>query len=325
MRRILFTLVGAVMLAPLFFAGAYFSFLHYIDAAGPLREPAVVVLPRGGGAEALAVTLSEAGVVEYPLAFIVAAKMTQAAGPLKAGEYAFPVAISLSDVLKLLREGKTVIHRLTLPEGATAHQALHLLRQEPALTGELTETPAEGSLLPETYHFSLGDSRASLLDRMRKAMSKALAEAWAGRTEGLPLQSPEQALALASMVEKETGVATERAKVAGVFINRLKVGMKLQSDPTTIYALTHGKSELGRSLTKADLRTESAYNTYHAEGLPPGPIANPGRAALAAALRPEKHDLLYFVADGSGGHAFAATLPEHNKNVQRWREGRQAP
>lgn len=324
MRRALFILVSAVMLVPLFAAGGYFYFLHYMDGPGPLREPAVIVAPRGG-TEAIGVTLAEAGVVDHTVLFIAAVKLTEIAGPLKAGEYAFPAAVSLTDVLKLLRDGKTVVHRLTVPEGITSHQVVALLNAEPALSGEIGETPPEGALLPETYHFSRGDSRAVLLDRMRKAMSKALAEAWAARAEGLPFDKPEQALALASIVEKETGVAAERAKVAGVFVNRLRQGMKLQSDPTTIYALTQGKADLGRPLTRADWRVESPYNTYFADGLPPTPIANPGRAALAAVLNPEKHNLLYFVADGSGGHAFAATLPEHNKNVQRWRDVQKAP
>lgn len=324
MRRVLFILVSAVMLAPLFVAGAYFYFLHHIDGAGPLPEPAVVVIPRGG-AEAIGVTLAEAGVVGHPMIFIAAVKLTEAAGPLKAGEYAFPAGASLTDVLKLLREGKTVVHRLTTPEGTTSQQVAALLNAEPALSGDIGDIPPDGALLPETYHFSRGDSRAALLERMRKSMAKVLADAWAARAEGLPFATPEQALVLASIIEKETGVAAERARVAGVFVNRLRLGMKLQSDPTTIYAITQGKAELGRALTRADLRVESPYNTYFADGLPPAPIANPGRAAIAAALNPEKHNLLYFVADGSGGHAFAATLAEHNKNVQRWREAKKEP
>ena len=324
MRRALFILVSAVMLVPLFAAGGYYYFLHYMDRAGPLREPAQIVVPRGG-TEAIGVTLAEAGVIDHPVLFIAAVKLTEIAGPLKAGEYAFSAAVSLTDVLKLLRDGKTVVHRMTLPEGVTSHQVVALLNAEPALSGEIGEIPPDGALLPETYHFSRGDSRAALLDRMRKAMSKALTDAWAARAEGLPFDNSEQALVLASIVEKETGVASERAKVAGVFVNRLRQGMKLQSDPTTIYAMTQGKADLGRPLTRADWRIESPFNTYFADGLPPAPIANPGRAAIAAALNPEKHNLLYFVADGAGGHAFAATLAEHNKNVQRWRDIKKEP
>lgn len=324
MRRALLWLCGAAAFAAALLVAVYVLFMNWLHAPGPLRETATVVAPRGG-AEAIGVTLAEAGVVAHSLLFLAAVKATQDDGLLKAGEYAFPALISPADVLKLLRSGKTVVHRLTAPEGYTSRQIVELLRQETALSGDLHDIPAEGEVLPETYHFSLGDSRAAVLDRMRKSMRKALEEAWAGRAEGLPLKTPEQALVLASMIEKETGVPAERPKVAGVFVNRLRLGMKLQSDPTTIYALTQGKSELGRSLTKADLRVESPFNTYYAEGLPPSPIANPGRAAIAAALRPDAHDLLYFVADGTGGHAFAATLAEHNKNVQRWREGRKDP
>ncbi len=226
----------------------------------------------------------------------------------------------MDGVLEQMRQGRTVVRRFTVPEGLTSAQVVALLEKEPALTGTVSKPPRNGALLPETYHYAYGDSRAALVERMQAAMTQALAEAWKGRDEGLPLETPQQALVLASIVEKETGIAAERAKVAGVFVNRLEAGMKLQSDPTVIFALTDGAGELGRALTRNDWKFESAYNTYVNAGLPPGPIANPGKASLQAVAKPEKHEFLYFVADGTGGHVFAKTLPDHNRNVARWRE-----
>lgn len=286
-------------------------------APGPLDHTETVVVPRGSGIEAIALTLDDAGVVDSPLLFVAGAKLT---GPLKAGEYAFPAGISIDGILEMMRQGRTVVRRFTVPEGLTSAQVVALLDKEPALAGEVKAVPKNGSLLPETYHYSYGDSRVSLLERMERSMDQAVAEAWKGRDQNLPFETPQQALTLASIVEKETGIPAERAKVAGVFVNRLEAGMKLQSDPTVIFALTDGSGELGRTLTRNDWKLESPYNTYHAAGLPPGPIANPGRASIQAALHPERHDFLYFVADGTGGHVFAKTLPDHNRNVAKWRE-----
>jgi len=213
-----------------------------------------------------------------------------------------------------------VVRRFTVPEGLTSAQITGLLRDEPAFTGEIKSEPAEGSLLPETYHYSWGDNRADLLKRMQTAMQSALKAAWDKRALTLPLQTPQQALVLASIIEKETSVPQERGRIAGVFVNRLLSNMRLQSDPTVIYALTQGAGTLGRPLTRADWKFESPYNTYVIDGLPTAPIGNPGKASIEAAVNPERHDFIYFVADGSGGHAFAKTLAEHNRNVARWRE-----
>lgn len=301
-----------------------------VMAPGPLDHPETVVIARGSGAEAIAITLADAGVVSSPLLFLAGAKITaMIAAPgaprdLKAGEYQFPAGISIDGVLDQLRQGHTVVRRFTVPEGLTSAQVVALLDKEPALTGTVKQLPKNGSLMPETYHYAYGDSRAALIERMQTAMTQTLAEAWKARDSRLPFDTPQQALILASIVEKETGVATERAKVAGVFINRLESGMKLQSDPTVIFALTDGTGELGRALTRSDWKFESPYNTYQVTGLPPGPIANPGKASLQAVLKPERHDLLYFVADGSGGHVFAKSLADHNRNVARWRDVQQA-
>jgi UPF0755 protein len=286
---------------------------------GPTLTDQVIVVPRGDGAGAIARRLAAEGIIRSRLDLLIALRWRREP-PLQAGEYALPAGISLKGVIDLLESGRTVVRRLTVPEGMTSREIVDLLRAEPALSGDVTDIPPDGSLLPETWYFSLGDSRIALMDRMRHAMSGSLAELWEQREPGLPLRSMTEAVILASIVEKETGIASERARVAGVFINRLRRGMRLQSDPTVIYALTRGQRELGRALTRADWKTESPFNTYFVGGLPPSAIANPGRAALAATIRPEKHDFLYFVADGTGGHAFSPDLEGHNRNVARWQK-----
>ncbi len=313
------TAAGALAVATLLSGAAVWGGLRLV-APGPLTEPVTVVIPRGSGLEAVAITLADAGVVDSPLLVVFGARLTGAARELKAGEYAFAPGISIDDALEQMRRGRTVVHRFTVPEGLTSAQILSLLEKEPALTGAVAERPKDGSLLPETYNFSYGDTREQMVERMQRAMTQVLTEAWKDRDQDLPYASPDEALTMASIVEKETGVAAERAKVAGVYVNRLESGMRLQSDPTVIYALTDGSGDLGRALTRTDLRTESPYNTYTVAGLPPGPIANPGKASILAALKPERHEFLYFVADGTGGHAFAKSLPDHNRNVARWRE-----
>lgn len=310
---------GALAVATLLAGAALWAALRLV-APGPLTEPTTIVIPRGSGLEAVAITLADAGVVRSPLLVVFGAKLTGAGRELRAGEYAFAPGISAEDVLEQMRRGRTIVHKLTVPEGLTSAQILTLLEKEPALAGTLPQRPKDGSLLPETYNFSHGDTREQMVERMQRAMTQLIGEAWRNRDKELPYKSPEEALTMASIVEKETGVAMERARVAGVYVNRLEQGMRLQSDPTVIYALTDGSGDLGRALTRNDLRTESPYNTYMVAGLPPGPIANPGKASILAALKPERHEFLYFVADGTGGHAFAKTLPDHNRNVARWRE-----
>ena len=210
--------------------------------------------------------------------------------------------------------------RIALAEGVTSWQVVEEMKQVDVLSGEVAELPAEGSLAPDSYEIARGDSRASVIERMQTAQARILAEAWANRADGLPIQTPEEAMTLASIVEKETGVPEERELVASVFVNRLIQGMRLQTDPTVIYGITNGQGVLGRGLRQSELRRETPYNTYVIDGLPPTPIANPGRASIEAALNPAQSDFVFFVADGTGGHAFAATLAEHNENVRRWRE-----
>lgn len=297
-------------------------FLRDLDrswrAPGPLAAETLVYIAPGNGTDAIARTLQEKGVIADAARFALLSRVARVTGGLKAGEYRFMPGMSVADVVGLLQSGRTWQRRLTAAEGLTSAEILRLVAAAEGLTGDAPPAP-EGSLLPETYVYSYGDSRARLVERMRDAMQAALLPLWEARDPGLPLTSPAEAVVLASVVEKETGVAGERARIAGVFYNRLRIGMPLQSDPTVIYALTQGQGKLERALLFKDLEKESPYNTYRVRGLPPGPIANPGRAALEAVLKPEKNDYLYFVADGTGGHVFAKTLAEHNQNVARWR------
>jgi UPF0755 protein len=286
---------------------------------GPLTERAVVRIHTGAGVQDIAEELHEAGVIARPWLFIAGARLTGAARRLKAGEYAFPARVSLQGALDIIVGGKTVARKITLPEGITSAEAVARLRAAEGLKGLIDEVPPEGSLLPETYHYRWGDRRADLLARMQGAMTTALDELWPTRQPDLPFDTRREAVTLASIVEKETAVAKERPLVAGVFVNRLRKGMRLQSDPTVRYAVSRNGSGPDGRLSRADLRVEDPYNTYTNGGLPPGPIANPGRESLAAVLDPAETAYLYFVADGTGGHAFAKTLDEHNRNAAEWR------
>jgi len=283
----------------------------------PAGEATVVVLERGSGVSQIGRALEKAGVISSAGLFAVAARLSGAASELKAGEYEFASGRSMARVLADIRAGKVVRRAITIPEGWTSGMVLDAVNASPVLTGTAAEPP-EGSILPDTYDVQRGESREAVIQRMRDAHDKLLAELWAARQPGLPLSSPEEAVTLASIVEKETGVASERPRVAAIFINRLRAGMLLQSDPTIIYGLTKGRP-LGRGIRASELAADSPWNSYKVAGLPPGPIANPGRDALAAVLNPPKTDELYFVADGSGGHAFATTYEAHSKNVERWR------
>jgi len=291
-----------------------------LTAQGPLEKTKNVVIPRGAGPTTMARLLEEEGVIAHPRLFRVALMIDPSPKPIKAGEYEVPAHTSMQALVELLQSGKVVQRRLTIPEGMTTPEVLELVRKTEALTGNITLDVKEGDLLPETYFYSRDDTRDGLLLRMKEAMEKALDEAWRKRAAGLPLANKREALILASMIEKETAVPSERTRVAAVFINRLRRRMKLESDPTTIYGLTEGKAPLGRDLTRADLQSNTPFNTYVIAALPRGPICNPGRASIVAATNPARDRSLFFVADGQGGHAFATTLPEHNRNVERWRQ-----
>ena len=317
MRRLIGAAFAILVLALLLGGGALIAWQR-LDAPGPLPAARAVVVPHGG-LTAAAEALAADGIVANPLELRLAALATRGQGALHAGELEFPARASLREVLHVLRFAKPVQHKLTIPDGLTAAQVALLLERGDALTGDPV-LPPEGSVLPETYLYDRGTTRAALAARAEAAMSRALAAAWASRAPGLPLATPQQALTLASLVEQETSLPEERPHVAAVFLNRLRIGMKLQTDPTVAYAVTGGLGGLDRPLTRADLDIDSPYNTYRYAGLPPGPIAMPSLAAIEAVMHPLASDDLYFVADGTGGHAFARTEDEHRQNVARWRQ-----
>src|SRR5947209_8007895 len=290
------------------------------EAPGPLQEDKIVTIPPGSGMMDIADLLKREGVVDaHRLIFIGGVFALKARSDLKAGEYLFPKRASMKDVVEAIVEGKVVQHQLTIPEGLTSEQIVAKLLENEILSGNIKEVPREGSLLPDSYNFNRGFTREQMIQRMRQAQDRLLRELWERRNPDLPLKSPDQLIVLASIIEKETSKPEERTRIAAVFVNRLKQKMKLQTDPTVIYGLVFGKGSLGRPLTRADIAQPTPYNTYVIHGLPPGPIANPGRASIEAAASPARTKELYFAADGTGGHAFAETYEQHQKKVGRLR------
>ena len=290
------------------------------DAPGPLPEDRIVNIPRGSGFRDIADVLVREGVIDQPWVFIGGVFALKAREDLKAGEYQFKAHASVRDVVATIIEGRVVPHQFTVPEGLTSEQIVARLLADDVLNGNIKEVPREGSLLPDTYNFNRGVAREQMIQRMQQAQQRVLKEIWDHHAPDLPVKTPEQLVILASIVEKETGKPDERTRVAAVFVNRLKQRMRLQSDPTIIYGLVGGKGTLGRPIMKSEIDQPTPYNTYQIDGLPPGPIANPGRASLEAAANPARTRELYFVADGTGGHAFAETYDQHQKNVARLRQ-----
>ncbi len=319
-------LVSFFTLAILSGVGVYVWAMQEYTKHGDFKEAQEFIVPSGAHIGLIAEALHDDGLIENTQVFKYAGKITGQAPNLKAGEYLIPAQASVKDILDLLESGKTILRKVTIREGLTNYEINRLLSEEERLKQVEVSLLKEGRYLPETYTFQKGETNADILSRMADAMDTTLNDLWDKRQPDLPIKTKEEALILASIVEKETAVPDERKRVAGVFINRLKRGMPLQTDPTVIYAITKGEHKndgqgpLGRRLLKKDLKFDSPYNTYLYPGLPPGPIANPGRASIEATLNPEKHDYIYFVADGSGGHAFAKTLAEHNANVAKWRK-----
>jgi len=310
------------LFALVFLAGASAGLAWFFaNIDGPLAKDKVVNIPKGSSTIDIATRLNEQGVVDSSIMTmlgITAVRYTFDVEP-KAGEYEFAAGSSLIDVLRKIKTGRTLFYKVSMPEGFTSWQVMERLKANEILVGDISDPPAEGELLPDTYLFNRGGTRQSIIDQMNTAQKKLIEKLWPARAEGLPLKTPEEALILASIVEKETGQADERAQVAAVFVNRLRRGMRLQSDPTIIYGITKGQGKLDRPIRRSDIRQKTDYNTYQIDGLPPTPIANPGRASIEAVLNPVETKNLYFVADGTGGHVFARTLAEHNANVRKWR------
>ena len=299
--------------------GALYVGKQRFESPGPLSEDKVVNIPRGLGIRDIADVLQREGVIDQPWVFIGGVLVLKARGDLKHGEYQFTKAASLAEVVNTIVENKVVQHTLTIPEGLTSEQIVARLLENNLLSGQIKEIPREGTLLPETYKFTRGMAREQVIQRMQQAHRHLLQEVWEHHMPDLPVKTPEQLVILASIVEKETGKADERSRVASVFVNRLKNKMRLQSDPTIIYGLTGGKGSLGRPILKSEIEQPTPYNTYVIDGLPPGPIANPGRASLEAAANPARTKDLYFVADGTGGHVFSENYEQHQKSVARLR------
>lgn len=285
-----------------------------------LPETKEVMIERGTGLNRMAQILEQNGVIDKAQWFILFVRFEHLENSLKAGEYAFKDNLSYQNILAKLVKGEVIARSVTIPEGKVLHEIKQIVQDNPYLAGDITLDLKEGEILPETYHFTRGEQRNAILEKARQAMKKTLAEAFAGRSENLPLKSEQDLLILASIVEKETGIPSERPQVASVFVNRLNIGMKLQTDPTVIYAVTNGTMELDHPIYKRDLAYDSPYNTYVYAGLPPAPICSPGKAAIEAAAHPDTTPYLYFVADGkTGGHRFGRSLAEHNANVAHYR------
>src|SRR3954462_4510971 len=301
-------------------ATVYYYGRQMLETPGPLQEDKVVNIPARAGKRDIADALLREGVINVnPWAFIGGVFALKASSDLKPGEYEFRKNASLRDVIATIVEGKVVQHAVTIPEGLTSEQIVARLTDSDIFAGSVREIPREGTLLPETYKFPRGTSRDQVIQRMQQAQKRVLAEIWERRSPDLPVRTPEQLITLASIVEKETGKPDERSRVAAVFVNRLRQRIKLQSDPTIIYGLVGGKGTLGRPIKRSEIQQPSPYNTYVVDGLPPGPIATPGRPSLEAAANPARTRDLFFVADGTGGHAFSDTYDQHQKNVAKLR------
>lgn len=306
-------------------AALYFG-KEKFEKPGPLSEETTVIVSSGAGLSGITDRLVAQGVIENDFldewVFNLGIRFYKNATRLKAGEYAFAPGVSMKDVMTDLVEGKAVTHSITLPEGWTTAQIVDRVKSHPILLGDVTEVPAEGALLPETYSFARGMTRQGLLDQMKAAQAKLLEDIWARKDQDLPVSTPDELVVLASIVEKETALADERSRVAGVFVNRLNQNMRLQSDPTILYGLYGGEAWLTdrSAIRRSEIDAPNAYNTYQINGLPPGPIGNPGRAAMEAVANPSRTKDLYFVADGTGGHAFAETYQQHQANVRKWRQ-----
>jgi UPF0755 protein len=310
-RGYLFTAALGIALLAMAFASTWGWW-----GASRIEKDASFVVPSGASLTSVAAKLEDEGLIGSSRSFLMWSRLLGSGDPIKAGEFLLPAGTTPSGILDTLQHGEVIRRFVTIPEGMPSIMVWERLMAEPLLTGTVP-VPEEGSVLPESYDFERGESRAMVLARMQKAMDETLAQLWAKRASDIAVKTPREAVILASIVEKETGVSAERRMVAGLYSNRVRQGMPLQADPTIIYPITRGKP-LGRRIRQSEIRAVNGYNTYTRVGLPEGPITNPGRASIEAVLNPAKTASLYMVADGEGGHVFADTLAEHNENVARW-------
>jgi UPF0755 protein len=318
MRRSL----AAILILALIGAAAFFAEQWEFFSPGPAASRGghtIAWIKPGEGSAGIARTLQSAGVVSSAALFRLGVRLRGGNTQMKAGEYAIPSRASMADVMGILVSGNSIQHKITAAEGRTSQMIYDIVARDPVLTGDAGTVPPEGTLLPETYLFTRGTNRSEILRRMARTQQRLLAKVWPTRTAGLPFRTPEEAVTLASIVEKETALTEERRHIAAVFVNRLRLGMKLQSDPTIIYGITKGYP-LGRGIRESEISAATPYNTYVMTGLPPTPICNPGKDSIAAVLQPETSNDLYFVANGTGGHVFTSSLAEHERNVSRWRQ-----
>ena len=326
--KLLNGILTLIVVALLGVGGTVYYMQAAVDSEGPLAEAKLLVVPRNDGTQDIAERLEKQGIVGDKRMFLAGLYTMRAASlmpggrtfNLKAGQYEIKPHASIRSIVETLSEGRAVLTKITIPEGLTSYQIVERLKADQSLSGDVREIPAEGTLLPETYSLPGGSPRQTLIDMMQAAQKKLIDQLWAERQEKLPLKTPAEAVTLASIVEKETGRNDERDRVSGVFVNRLRKGMKIQSDPTILYGLAQGKVRWGKTIYASDKNSRTAHNTYFISGLPPTPICNPGRAALEATLKPAATPDLYFVANGQGGHVFATTLKDHDANVLKWRQ-----
>lgn len=302
------------------FGGSVFSTYEFFVSDGPLTQRKEIVIGKGQSLRKIADYLQKEGVIESPAIFMLGVRVSQKDGELKAGEYSIPARASAKMVMDIITGGQTFIRRITIPEGLTSYQIVQMLNETKSLEGNIVKIPEEGTLLPETYYYSAGDTRESLIKRMQNAMTRTIEELWPHRRKDLLLKNKKDVIILASIIEKETSIDSERGHIASVFFNRLKSKMRLQSDPTVIYGLSEGTGIFKRKLWSNDLKNQHSYNTYVIYGLPPSAISNPGRASIAAVLNPDDTKDLYFVANGKGGHSFSQTYQEHQERVSEWRK-----
>ncbi len=320
MRHSVFFYMFLAFLATCLIGTSMFSTYEFFVSEGPLQARKEVMIDKGMPLRKIAAYLQKQGIIESPAIFVLGVRANGKGTDLKAGEYSIPARASAKMVMDILTGGQTFIRRVTIPEGLTSYQIVQILNKTSGLTGTIEQVPENGTLLPQTYYFSNGDTKQQLIVRMQNAMKRTIDELWPERVSDLSVSTAAEAITLASIVEKETSIPAERGRVAAVFLNRLDKKMRLQSDPTVIYGLSNGTGIYKRKLWSNDLKKPHPYNTYYIDGLPPGAIANPGKEAISAVLQPLQTKDLYFVADGTGGHVFSASYEKHQKKVNEWRQ-----